>query len=153
MSIYAPTLAGSNYFAFVICGFIAEHQGWCWVFYWPAIFLAFIFALLVLFMEETNDNRVRVAPAAAASTASSRGSVSDKKPDSTSDPSQPDAGEVYTREKTFPQKTSIGQPSPGQDMIHHAPACDSADSPSFSRPASCTVRPSSGFMCSVPQPP
>jgi MFS family permease len=31
MGIYAFTLAGSNYFAPIICGFIAEYQGWRWV--------------------------------------------------------------------------------------------------------------------------
>lgn len=31
MGVYAFTLAGSNYFAPVICGFIAEYQGWQWV--------------------------------------------------------------------------------------------------------------------------
>ncbi|KAK2674524.1 Major facilitator superfamily [Fusarium oxysporum f. sp. vasinfectum] len=31
MGIYALTLAGSNYFAPVICGFIAEYQGWQWI--------------------------------------------------------------------------------------------------------------------------
>jgi MFS family permease len=33
MGIYSFTLAGSNYFAPIICGFIAERQGWQWVFY------------------------------------------------------------------------------------------------------------------------
>lgn len=33
MGIYAFMLAGSNYFAPIICGFIAERQGWQWVFY------------------------------------------------------------------------------------------------------------------------
>jgi hypothetical protein len=40
MGVYALTLAGSNYFAPIISGFIAEGQGWQWVFYWPAIFNA-----------------------------------------------------------------------------------------------------------------
>ncbi|KAK2670112.1 MFS transporter superfamily [Fusarium oxysporum f. sp. vasinfectum] len=40
MGVYALALTGSNYFAPVISGFIAEYQGWQWVFYWPAIFLA-----------------------------------------------------------------------------------------------------------------
>lgn len=57
MGIYAFTLAGSNYIAPVICGFIAEYQGWGWVFYWPAIFLSVVFVFLFLFMEETNYNR------------------------------------------------------------------------------------------------
>ncbi|KAK7592431.1 hypothetical protein V3481_007048 [Fusarium oxysporum f. sp. vasinfectum] len=57
MGVYALALTGSNYFAPVISGFIAEYQGWQWVFYWPAIFLAFVFMFLFLFMEETNYSR------------------------------------------------------------------------------------------------
>ncbi|KAG4279596.1 hypothetical protein FPRO04_13574 [Fusarium proliferatum] len=57
MGVYALALTGSNYFAPVISGFIAEYQGWQWVFYWPAIFLAFVFVFLFMFMEETNYSR------------------------------------------------------------------------------------------------
>ena len=54
MGIYAFFLAGSNFFAPVICGFIAEYHGWQWVFYWPCIFLAGTFVFLYFFLEETN---------------------------------------------------------------------------------------------------
>ncbi|BDD57830.1 hypothetical protein MAP00_003159 [Monascus purpureus] len=54
MGLYAFFLAGSNFFAPIICGFIAEYQGWKWVFYWPSIFLAGAFVFLFFFMEETN---------------------------------------------------------------------------------------------------
>lgn len=57
MGLYACFLAGSNYFAPVICGFIAEHQGWEWVFYWPSIFCAVALVFLFFFMEETNYAR------------------------------------------------------------------------------------------------
>ncbi|KAL5115610.1 hypothetical protein ACEQ8H_006497 [Pleosporales sp. CAS-2024a] len=57
MGIYSFALAGSNYFAPIICGFISERQGWTWVFYWPAIFNAVTFVFLFLFMEETNYHR------------------------------------------------------------------------------------------------
>ncbi|KAF5240871.1 hypothetical protein FANTH_9392 [Fusarium anthophilum] len=57
MGVYALALTGSNYFAPVISGFIAEYQGWQWVFYWPAMFLAFVFVFLFIFMEETNYSR------------------------------------------------------------------------------------------------
>jgi MFS family permease len=60
MALYAFMLAGSNYFAPVICGFINDYQGWRWVFYWPAIFLAFTFIFLFFFMEETNYDRKTV---------------------------------------------------------------------------------------------
>ncbi|KAK1140951.1 hypothetical protein N8T08_009697 [Aspergillus melleus] len=47
----------SNYFAPVICGFIAEYHGWQWVFYWPAIFCVGAIVFLFFFMEETNYSR------------------------------------------------------------------------------------------------
>ncbi|PLN82855.1 MFS general substrate transporter [Aspergillus taichungensis] len=62
MGLYAFFLAGSNYFAPVICGFIAEYHGWKWVFYWPAIFCACAFVFLFFFMEETNYVRATEAP-------------------------------------------------------------------------------------------
>lgn len=71
MGLYAFFLAGSNYFAPVICGFINEYQGWKWVFYWPAIFLAVAFVFLFFFMEETNYVRKSVAIAEVSSTKSS----------------------------------------------------------------------------------
>ncbi|VUC35353.1 unnamed protein product [Clonostachys rosea] len=54
MGIYSLFLTGSNFFAPIICGFIADYQGWEWVFYWPAIFLGVTFIICFLFMEETN---------------------------------------------------------------------------------------------------
>lgn len=54
MGLYSFFLAGSNYLAPVICGFIAEYQGWRWVFYWPSIFCAVALVFLFFFMEETN---------------------------------------------------------------------------------------------------
>ncbi|KAF9885252.1 hypothetical protein FE257_000612 [Aspergillus nanangensis] len=54
MALYALSLTGSNYFAPVICGFIAEYQGWEWVFYYPSIFLGVVTIFLFFFMEETN---------------------------------------------------------------------------------------------------
>jgi MFS family permease len=64
MGIYSFALAGSNYFAPVICGFIAERQGWQWVFYWPAIFNAVTFVFLFFFMEESNYQRQTVVASA-----------------------------------------------------------------------------------------
>ncbi|GAB1215282.1 hypothetical protein ATERTT37_004468 [Aspergillus terreus] len=57
MAIYAFSLIGSNYFAPVICGFIAEYQGWEWVFYYPSIFLGAATVFVFFFMEETNYTR------------------------------------------------------------------------------------------------
>lgn len=57
MGLYSFFLAGSNYVAPVICGFIAEYHGWRWVFYWPSIFVAVALVFLFFFMEETTYNR------------------------------------------------------------------------------------------------
>ena len=50
-------LAGSNFFAPIIAGFIADGQGWQWVLYWCAIFCGIGFVFLFFFMEETNYSR------------------------------------------------------------------------------------------------
>ncbi|KAF4633614.1 hypothetical protein G7Y89_g4506 [Cudoniella acicularis] len=57
MTLYAFFLAGSNYVAPVLAGFIADGQGWRWVLYWCAIFLGLVFVILFFFMEETNYDR------------------------------------------------------------------------------------------------
>lgn len=57
MGVYAFVLAGSNFFAPIICGFINEYQGWRWVFYYPSIFLGAAWVFLFFFMEETNYDR------------------------------------------------------------------------------------------------
>ncbi|KAF2109667.1 major facilitator superfamily domain-containing protein [Lophiotrema nucula] len=121
MGVYAFTLAGSNYFTPVICGFIAEYQGWQWVFYWPAIFLAFVFVFLFLFMEETNYNRKTTGIVTAPDSPSAEGGSSvdhEKAPAVT--PVSTTTGDVNMRPKTFVQKLSIWQPNPGQNMLQHA---------------------------------
>lgn len=55
--MYALLLAGSNFFAPIIAGFIADGQGWQWVLYWCAIFCGMGFVFLFFFMEETNYHR------------------------------------------------------------------------------------------------
>lgn len=57
MGVYAFVLAGSNFFAPVICGFINEYAGYRWVFYIPSIFCGAAFLFLFFFMEETNYDR------------------------------------------------------------------------------------------------
>lgn len=62
-------LAGSNFFAPIIAGFIADGQGWQWVLYWCAIFNGIGFVFLFFFMEETNYSRAIIEgrePAASA---------------------------------------------------------------------------------------
>ena len=60
MGVYAFVLAGSNFFAPIICGFINEYQGWRGVFYYPSIFCGGAFVFLFFFMEETNYDRETV---------------------------------------------------------------------------------------------
>ncbi|RAO73917.1 uncharacterized protein BHQ10_009929 [Talaromyces amestolkiae] len=111
MGIYALTLAGSNYFAPVICGFIAEYQGWRWVFYWPAIFLGATFIFLVFFMEETNFDRNQVAVFLEEHATREK---------STSTPRVTEEGQVDIQPKSFVAKTSLVQFNPGQNMFKHA---------------------------------
>ncbi|EMR61370.1 putative mfs transporter protein [Eutypa lata UCREL1] len=60
MGWYAWALAGSNFFAPIICGFINDAMGYKWVFYFPAIFCAVTWVFLFFFMEETNYDRATV---------------------------------------------------------------------------------------------
>lgn len=57
MGVYALALAGSNFFAPVVSGWINERQGFRWVFYYPSIFSGAALVFLFLFMEETNYDR------------------------------------------------------------------------------------------------
>ncbi|KAF2644237.1 serine/threonine kinase 16 [Massarina eburnea CBS 473.64] len=61
IGLYALLLAGSNFFAPIIAGFIADAQGWEWVLYWCAIFCGIGFVFLFFFMEETNYVRNDIA--------------------------------------------------------------------------------------------
>ncbi|KAH8894325.1 MFS general substrate transporter [Thozetella sp. PMI_491] len=67
MGWYAFTLAGSNFFAPIICGFINDSMGYKWVFYFPAIFCAVTWIFLFFFMEETNYDRKTIGVVASAS--------------------------------------------------------------------------------------
>lgn len=119
MGIYAFTLAGSNYFTPVLCGFIADGQGWRWVFYWPAIFLAFVFVFLFLFMEETNYRRKTTGIVADLDTPPSEPAMEkDNEKNPTTVLSTPAA--EYKTPKTFAQKLSLWSPHPGQPMIRRA---------------------------------
>lgn len=57
IALYALLLAGSNFVAPLIAGFIADGQGWQWVLYWCAIFCGVGFVFLFFFLEETNYSR------------------------------------------------------------------------------------------------
>jgi MFS family permease len=119
MGVYALTLAGSNYLAPVISGFIAEYQGWQWVFYYPAVFLAIVFVFLFLFMEETNYNRTTSRDAAEQEYSSSETAIDDRAP-STTTPVLLESDKLHAAPKTFSEKLSIWRPSPGQNILHRA---------------------------------
>jgi MFS family permease len=57
MALYALFLAGSNFLAPILAGFINDGQGWKWVLYWCSIFCAIGFVFLFFCMEETNYHR------------------------------------------------------------------------------------------------
>ncbi|KAI8404638.1 hypothetical protein FOFC_02585 [Fusarium oxysporum] len=130
MGVYALALTGSNYFAPVISGFIAEYQGWQWVFYWPAIFLAFVFVFLFLFMEETNYSRDLQAFNRRRESLSPPGD--DKNREAEEGPSGVRSQQVIesdterqrcTKSKNFVQKMSLWQPSLDQRMSRQAWRC------------------------------
>ena len=71
VALYALFLAGSNFLAPILAGFINDGQGWKWVLYWCSIFCAIGFVFLFFFMEETNYYRgAGPMPMNAASTSS-----------------------------------------------------------------------------------
>lgn len=124
MSIYSFALAGSNYFTPVICGFIAEYQGWQWVFYWPAIFCAFLFVFLCLFMEETNYTRRTTGIVAETESPPSESieEGQEKTIVKTASTTSTGLGAIYGPPKTFMQKLSIWSPHPGENMLSRAMA-------------------------------
>ncbi|OQE20371.1 hypothetical protein PENSTE_c013G00161 [Penicillium steckii] len=122
MGLYAFFLAGSNYFAPVICGFIAEYQGWQWVFYWPSIFIAFEMVFLFFFMEETNYSRERVQDIPVANVPLDEGPDSGIEETKTVIPvsKQPspdtDLGTVYNQ-KSYVKKLSLLGPKQHQNTM------------------------------------
>lgn len=110
MGLYAFFLAGSNYFAPVICGFIAQYQGWEWVFYWPSIFVGCAMVFLFFFMEETNYVREQTEDAIIANVrlGSSHDSQSSdpEKAEPKTEPVPTETGEIYTK-KTYAQKLAL----------------------------------------------
>jgi MFS family permease len=104
MGLYSFFLAGSNYFAPVICGFIAQYQSWQWVFYYPSIFLGCCFLFLFFFMEETNYDRKTVGIVADPSQSSSASvSVSSAALENVNN------GENDPEKSPLPQETSSNQ--------------------------------------------
>lgn len=122
MGIYSFTLAGSNYFAPIICGFIAERQGWEWVFYWPAIFLGATLIYLFFFLEETNYHRrttgIVTAPESPSEDLGTELGDSEKAQKVISRSAT--SVEAGTSTKTFTQKLSLWHPSPNRSMLASA---------------------------------
>ncbi|KAF2737874.1 MFS general substrate transporter [Polyplosphaeria fusca] len=101
LGLYALLLAGSNFFAPVIAGFINDAMGWEWVLYWCAIFCGIGFVFLFLFMEETNFVRQPTI----GTTSSSPGTTTPVQPF----PSDPEKGSPLEAAPTNP---SIPSPTP-----------------------------------------
>lgn len=125
--MYAFSLAGSNYFTPVICGFIADKQGWAWVFYWAAIFNAATFVFLLLFQEETNYTRKTVGiveddePSPGESAVIETNSEkSPTFPGAQATRSRTQEGEIHNKEKSFVQKLSVWSPTAGPPMFRRA---------------------------------
>jgi len=110
MGLYAFFLAGSNYFAPVICGFIAQYQGWQWVFYWPSIFVGCAMIFLFFFMEETNYVREEMEDATISNVRlgsfHSSQSSDPEKAVPKAEPAPTETGQVYTK-KTYVQKLAL----------------------------------------------
>ncbi|BCS21314.1 putative MFS transporter [Aspergillus puulaauensis] len=124
MSLYALFLAGSNYFAPVICGFIAEYHGWEWVFYWPAIFCGASIVFLFFLMEETNYEREKPnSPNVPVDMFTSAEDETKEKKALPTEPlshGDPEIGAVYNK-KTYLQKLSIlGPRRPRNNMLRRA---------------------------------
>ena len=116
MGFYALTLAGSNYFTPVICGFIAEYQGWQWVFYWPAIFLAFVFVFFLFFLEETNY--VRKTSGIVSSTSNSPPPESIDNEKTLAQAATGTSHSIDNRKpKTLVQRMSLWNPTPNRNML------------------------------------
>ncbi|OGE54616.1 hypothetical protein PENARI_c006G11789 [Penicillium arizonense] len=122
MGLYAFFLAGSNYFAPVICGFIAQYQGWRWVFYWPSIFVGCAATFLFFFCEETNYVREHVEePSAIVRTGSSTQSANSAEDTEKTSPvvnstPEAEAGVMHTK-KSYAKKLSLLGPRQEQNTM------------------------------------
>ncbi|CAL3965667.1 unnamed protein product [Diplocarpon coronariae] len=119
MGLYALMLAGSNFLAPVLAGFINDGQNWHWVQYWCAIFLAVGFVLCFLFMEETNYDRVPLGTVSTLVDTPGTNTAPEKPLSTSSDPEkssapadsisnvEPSTGTVEYPRKTYMQKLSL----------------------------------------------
>ncbi|KAI1612551.1 putative MFS transporter [Exophiala viscosa] len=114
MGWYSLSLAGSAYFAPVVCGFIADYAGWKWVFYVPAIFTACVTVFLFFFMEETNYHRPHIGIVETSQSIMPEETNEKVGNTATTTPAAPT--EPYHK-KTFLQKLSLWQPIPGENPV------------------------------------
>ncbi|KAI1471002.1 MFS general substrate transporter [Daldinia caldariorum] len=122
---YAFMLAGSNFFAPVICGFINDGVGYRWVFYFQAIFCGATWLFLFFFMEETNYDRHTVGIVAESSHGVPESDLSEEKGKETpADPPDPIGrvpspdGRPSAETKTFWQRLSVVD-KPRPFMMHY----------------------------------
>lgn len=121
LAIYALFLAGSNFFAPIIAGFIADAMGWKWVVFWAAIFNGIGFIYCFLFMEETNYSRKTITGQESKEasgtqtpviTQAEKGATPDEK--TVSDTQEPTTeeglGVINLPKKTYLQKLKLFQP-------------------------------------------
>ncbi|KAK5126229.1 hypothetical protein LTR85_010464 [Meristemomyces frigidus] len=126
MGVYAFALAGSNFFAPIICGFINDSLGYKWVFFIPAIFCGASFLFLFFFMEETNYDRKTVGIIQRGPSASAEPKaelpLSEKTADATDSPDSGsmEAGATQYKKKSFVQKLSLKDQSRKQRMPYRA---------------------------------
>ncbi|KAI2465777.1 putative MFS transporter [Annulohypoxylon bovei var. microspora] len=118
MGWYAFTLAGSNFFAPIICGFINDGIGYRWVFYIQAVFCAATWVFLLFFMEETNYDRRTVGIVAEASPDEEKGKETSKDSSNAVSRVASPEGRPSTATKTFWQKMSVAD-KPRPFMMHY----------------------------------
>ncbi|KXG51345.1 Major facilitator superfamily domain, general substrate transporter [Penicillium griseofulvum] len=110
MGLYAFCLAGSNYIAPVICGFIAQYHGWRWVFYYPSIFVGCATVFLFFFCEETTYSRANVDEMGNfAHTQLPKLSSDGEKKSTAADTEPAETGTVYTK-KSYISKLALWSP-------------------------------------------
>ncbi|CCD44829.1 similar to MFS transporter [Botrytis cinerea T4] len=112
MGLYAFMLAGSNFLAPILAGFINDGQGWRWVMYWCAIFLAIGFVFCFFLMEETNYDRAPLEKTTSGDNtpgvATPKEGVLQEKSSASSEPRDPEKGTSVDVSRAANQNTELG---------------------------------------------
>ncbi|ATZ48034.1 hypothetical protein BCIN_03g02960 [Botrytis cinerea B05.10] len=118
MGLYAFMLAGSNFLAPILAGFINDGQGWRWVMYWCAIFLAIGFVFCFFLMEETNYDRAPLEKTTSGDNtpgvATPKEGVLQEKSSASSKPRDPEKGTSVDVSRAANQNTELG-------AVHYKP--------------------------------